>query len=156
MALKVNNPIVFNAAFAGSLAGQLAGSALTGIASTDQVAGTYGAAAGIASNFAQALDAVVPQGAPGSITGVSTGASLPGTGGTTVVASAGVNAASQQAYNSAVFGLAFAYWYQRKSANIQASGDAGLSPTDYAYVAASIAAQLAEVTTALTADGTLV
>jgi hypothetical protein len=149
MALTLNNPLIYNEAFAGALAGQLAGSALTGIPATDQVAGSYAAAANVAGVFAEAVDAVVPQGAPGAITNVSAAHA-------TTPPSTAAAASTQSAYGSAMFGLCFAYWFQRKSANLQASGDGGLVEADYAYIAATIAAQFAEVSAVLVANGTLV
>jgi hypothetical protein len=149
MALTLNNPLIYNTAFAGALAGQLAGNALAGSPAVDQVAGSYAAAANVAGVFAEELDALIPQGAPGAIANVSSGHA-------TIPPSTAADASTQSAYGSAMFGLCFSYWFQRKSANLQASGDGGLVETDYAYIAGAIAAQFAEVVNVLTANGTLV
>jgi hypothetical protein len=149
MTLTLNNPLIYNQAFAGALAGQLAGSGLTGIAATDQTAGTYAAQANIAGVFAEAVDAVIPQGAPGAIANVSSAHA-------TIPPSTAADASTQSAYAAAMFGICFGYWFQRKSANIQASGDGGLTESDYAYIAATIAAQFAEASAVLVANGTLV
>jgi hypothetical protein len=144
MALSLNNPLVFNTAFAGCLAGQVQGSALSGVPATDNAAATYAAQAAVAVAFATEVDSLIPQGSPGAIANVSAGhATIPPT--------SAAEASTQSAYGSAMFGLSFGYWSQRKSANITASGDAGATPADYAAPAAAIAAQFAEVVTALNA-----
>lgn len=143
MALTLNNPVLFNAAFSAALAGQLAGNALTGVPATDNTAGNYAVACNIAVAFATEVDSLVPQGAPAAIANVSSAhASLPPT-------TAAITA-TQSAYVSAMYGLCFAYWFQRKSANLVGT-DLGATPADYAIPAAAIAGQFAEVVATLTA-----
>ena len=61
MTVTANNPALYNAAFAGALAGQLAAAGITGIPATDDSVPpltVYGAAANNASEFAYQFDQV--------------------------------------------------------------------------------------------------
>src|SRR5277367_217511 len=104
MALTLNNPLIFNAAFAGALAGQIVGSGLSGVPATDNAAGTYAAACNIAVAFATEVDSLVPQGAPAAIANVSASHA-------TIPPASAAEASTQTAYAAAMNGLSFAYWY---------------------------------------------
>jgi len=145
MTVTANNPSLYNAAYAGALAGLLAGGGLTGIPAIDDEANpnVYDAASNVASDFAYQFDQVAYTSA---VTNVSAGHA-------TVAPASGTIQSTELAYNLAVFGLSFGLFYGRKGADLV---DSGGHPTDWAAQAAALAAMLSTVTAAATASGTLV
>jgi hypothetical protein len=133
MAWAGNNQEVWNAAFNGALAGMYAGAGITDPTAAD--AASYTA---VAKSWAVAVDAAVATNAA-----ISTGAN-----GTTVVASAGVNAATQQAYVSLVSTLSMGYWLNRNGANLPATPPTSASFTTAATALAALVTAAQTVYTA--------
>ena len=145
MTVTANNPSLYNAAYAGALAGLLAGAGLTGVPAIDNAANpnVYDAASNVASDFAFQFDQAAYT-AP--VTNVSASNA-------TVAPTTHIIQATELAYNLSVFGLAFGLFFGRKGADLV---DTGGHPTDWATIASALAAQLSTVTAAFTASGTLV
>jgi hypothetical protein len=139
MAWAGQNQEVWNAAFNGALAGMFALAQPTDPTATDYAKYTAAAKA-----WAVAVDAQILSNAA-----ISTGAN-----GTTVVASAGVNAATQQAYVSLVTALSFGYWSQRSN-SVVLSSDAGVTSTDYTVPATALGAMVTAAQTVFTAQSSL-
>jgi hypothetical protein len=150
MTVTANNPALYNAAFAGALAGQLAAAGITGIPTPDDSAPpntVYAAAANNASEFAYQFDQV-------AFTGAVTNLSASNA---TVPPATAAEAATTNAFVSALFGLAFAAFFQRQGA--QFNPNAVPTGTQFAALAAAVAAQFAVVQYELGAahgSGTLV
>ena len=145
MTVTANNPSLYNAAYAGALAGLLAGAGLTGIPAIDNAANpnVYDAASNVASDFAFQFDQVAYTSA---VTNVSSGHA-------TEAPASGTIQSTQLAYNFAVGLLSFGLFFGRKGADLV---DTGGHPTDWASIASALAAMLSTVTAAATASGTLV
>jgi hypothetical protein len=119
MAFSGNNQTIFNAALDGMFAGALCGKPFTDGAATPNSYATLEAACVV---FATAMDADIPTNA-----NLSTGA-----GGTTIDPVAGVTTASLNALGHLAFGVAFAQFFQRFTADLTAG--------DYTVAAAACAA----------------
>ena len=128
-----NNQEVWNAAFNGALAGMFAQAPVA-----DSVAADAASYTAVAKAFAVEVDAAI----------ATNGAISTGANGTTVVASAGVNAATQQAYVSLVTSLCFGYWFSRSGANLPATPPTAAS---FAVAAAAINALVTASQTVYTA-----
>ena len=141
-----NNPSLFNAAYSGALAGQMAGSGITGIPAVDDSTGpsVYAKASNIAYAFAWEFDQVA---FTTPVTNVST------SGHATVIPSSAAIQGTQLAYEAIVLGLAFGMFFQRKGADVES--DTGDLPADWATTAAAVAAQVTVAGTALSGAGTL-
>lgn len=144
-AITPNNPSLVNAAYAGALAGQMAGSGITGIPAVDDSTGpsVYAKASNVAYAFAWQFDQVA---FVTPVTNVSASHA-------TVVPSSAAIQGTQLAYEAIVQGLAFGLFFQRKGADVES--DTGDLPGDWAAIAAAFAAQVTVAGTALSGAGTL-
>jgi hypothetical protein len=146
------NPSLYNAAFNGALAGQLAGNGLAGVVNTvnvDNQVGTYTPFVAIAAEFAKVVDATLG----------GTGVTNVSTSNATVVPSSNVIQSTQLALVDTMFALAFGYWYSRKSANISANPvtDPGnLLAADYTLAAEAVVTQFAAAQASFAAQSSLV
>ena len=140
-----NNPSLFNAAYSGALAGQLAGSGLVGVPSVDDSTSpsVYAKASNIAYAFAWEFDQVA---FTTPVTNVSASHA-------TVIPSSAPIQGTQLAYEAIVFGLAFGAFFQRKGGDVES--DSGALPTDWNFMAAAVAAQVTVAGAALSGAGTL-
>lgn len=147
MTVTANNPTLYNAVYAGALAGQLAGNGLTGIPAVDNSTSpsVYAKASNIASAFAFQFDQVAYTTAQTNLS--SSHATEP-------QASTAAIAATQLALVPCAWGLAFAAFFQRKGADEES--DFGTTPADWAAQAAAIAAQLTVAQALYATSGTLV
>lgn len=145
MTLTLNNPSIFNAAYDGALAGLLAGSGLTGIAATDNTATSYATASSIANAFATYMDQT-------QITSAITHLSASNA---TIVQATAAEGGTQLALPLGMFGLCFAYWFQRSGAAFTQPPSAVVLPATYAAACAAIAAQFTEAQAAFAAAGSL-
>jgi hypothetical protein len=155
MAWAGNNQEVWNAAFNGALAGIFAnlgfavkvpGSGPPPI--PDTTTADYAPYAAVAEAWAIAVDAAI-----GTNAAISTG-----TNGTTVVPSAGVNAATQQAYVSLVTTLSLSYWQNKQGSLLQLNANGTPHTpvsTDYTAQAGGIAAVVAAAQVVYTAASSL-
>lgn len=147
------NPSLYNAAFNGCLAGQMAGNGLAGVVNNvnvDNTPGTYTPFVAIAAEFGKVVDATLGG------TGV---ANLSGSNATLPQASTAAIAATQLALVGTMFALCFGYWYSRKSANISANPttDPGnLLAADYTLAAEAIVTQFVAAETSFAAQSSLV
>jgi len=147
MTVTANNPTLYNAAYAGALAGQLAGNGLTGIPAVDDSTSpsVYAKASNVASAFAFQFDQVA------FTTAVT---NLSASHATQPQASTAAIAATQLALVPIVFGLTFGLFFQRKGGDVES--DAGATPADWAPTALALAAQVTVAQALLAASGTLV
>lgn len=145
-AITPNNPSLFNAAYNGAFAGQMAGNGLTGIPATDDSTSpsVYAKASNIAYAFAWQFDQVA---FPTPVTNVSSSNQ-------TVSPGSHIIQATELAYMTLVKDLAFSAFFQRKGADVES--DTGDTPADWATVAAAVAAQVTVGAAALSGAGTFV
>jgi hypothetical protein len=146
MTVTANNPALYNAAYSAALAGQLAGNGLTGIPAVDDSTGpsVYAKASNVASAFAFQFDQVAFTTAVTNLS--SSHATVPPT--------TAAEAATTSAVVSALWGLVFGMFFQRKGGDVES--DSGTTPADWAAQAAAVAAQLTVVQALYAASGTLV
>ena len=145
------NPSLYNAAFNGCLAGQIATNGLAGVVNNvnvDNQAGTYTPFVAIAAEFAEVVDATIGG------TGI---ANLSASNATVIPSSAAIQA-TELALCNTMFALCFGYWFNRKSANISANPvtDPGnLNPADYTLAAEAVVTQFTAAKSSFTAQSSL-
>lgn len=146
MTVTANNPALYNAAYSAALAGQLAGNGLTGIPAVDDSTGpsVYAKASNVASAFAFQFDQVA---FTTPVTNLSASHA-------TVPPASAAQASTTNAIVSALWGLVFSAFFQRKGGDVES--DSGTTPSDWAAVAAAVAAQLTVAQALYAASGTLV
>lgn len=145
------NPSLYNAAFNGALAGQMAGNGLAGVVNNtnvDNTPGTYTPFVAIAAEFAKVVDATLG----------GTGVPNLSASNATIVQATAADAGTQLALTGTMFALCFGYWQNRKSANISANPqtDPGnLNPADYTLAAEAIVTQFEAAQSSFAAQSSL-